>query len=258
MGVGPDGAGGGEGGLFVGGVGVGMEEDDAKGFGALGEEVAGGVLDFVGVDGVKDGAVGVGAFADFEAEVAVDGGDEGAGEAPGLAAVAAAHFEDVAEAFCGDEAGAGAFAFEEGVGAVGGAVDDGAASGQGGEGCDAGGEPVGFAAAGAGDFADFGLSARLVIQKQIGVGATNVNANDQLGHEYSFQAVIKVFCFFFSKKKRFLFLKKKKQKNFIRSRFNRCSRASHRVRWPRDRGRRGFPSRRRRGFRGGFSGLRRV
>ena len=27
----------------------------------------------------------------------------------------------------------------------------------------------------------------------------------------------KVFCFFFSKKKRFLFLKKKKQKNFIHS-----------------------------------------
>jgi hypothetical protein len=76
--------------------------------------------------GAGDGAVGVGAFGDA---VAVGGVDEEAagGGGGGLevgAVRTAADEEEVFEAGGGDEGGVGAFAFEQGVGGDGGAVDD--------------------------------------------------------------------------------------------------------------------------------------
>ena len=83
-----------------------------------------------GVDGVfvereEDFAEVVEAFGDGEAEVAGDKGlGEGDAEVVLVVAALVAEGEDVAEALGGDERGAGALAFDDGVGGEGGAVDE--------------------------------------------------------------------------------------------------------------------------------------
>ena len=176
--VGPDGLRSGEGGELVGRVGIGVDEDDGEGFGAIGEQVLGETLDFGRVDFVADAAVGEGAFGGFEAHVAVDDGNEIAPQAPGLAAVAAAHFQNVAEPGRRDQPHAGALAFEQGVGADSGAVDDGAEVLERAEGAEAGHEAGRFVAAVGRDFGGFEAAGLVVEQEHVGEGAADVDAYD--------------------------------------------------------------------------------
>jgi hypothetical protein len=70
-------------------------------------------------------AVGEHALLHFAAQVARHHGREAAAQAPGFGAVAAAHLQHVAETARGDDAGACHLAFEQRIGADGGAVHDG-------------------------------------------------------------------------------------------------------------------------------------
>ena len=76
------------------------------------------------IDGCADGAVGERALVDLEAQVAVGDRHELAPQAPGLAAIAPAHLQHVAEAARGDDADARPAPLQQRIGADRGAVDD--------------------------------------------------------------------------------------------------------------------------------------
>ena len=122
--VGPDLGQHGAGALFMGGVGVGMEEVDNDGLAPGVEQGLRGGAHGVFVKRGDDGAGGIDPFRHFEAQVAGDEGRELAGHAVGLRPGAAAKFEHVAETLRGDEARAAELAFENGVCGGRGAVHD--------------------------------------------------------------------------------------------------------------------------------------
>ena len=67
----PDASRGRRGGPLVGGIGVGVDEDDRERLGALASKARARHLHLGGIDGRSHGAVGQHAFVDFEAHVAV-------------------------------------------------------------------------------------------------------------------------------------------------------------------------------------------
>ncbi len=123
--IGPDGGRSFQGRDLISRIRIGVDEDDGEGFATGCRELPCGGADLLDIERLADGAVGQRSFIDLEPEIAVDDRDEIAPEAPGVPAVATAHFQHVAEACRGDQTGAGALALEQGVGADGGAVDDG-------------------------------------------------------------------------------------------------------------------------------------
>ena len=110
-----------------------------------------------------------------------------AAQAPGLRSVAAAHFQHIAKTACGDDAGAGDLAFQQGVGAHGGAVHDGGdvfgpfGTGDPGDFGDAVNEAPGLFAPGRGHFDDAGLAGFFVQHKQVGEGTAHVHAHHPMG-----------------------------------------------------------------------------
>ena len=122
--VGPDLAHGGHRATLVIGVGVGVDEGDGDARRALVQKIFRRGPDLGRIDRSPDAAVGQRTFVDLDAHVAVGDREEVAPQAPGAAAVAPAHFQYVAKAARGDDADLRPAAFEQGVGADGGAVHD--------------------------------------------------------------------------------------------------------------------------------------
>ena len=120
----PDFRRGGECAALVLGVGVRVDEDDRQRLrAALAQRFR--RRSYTGfVDRRANGAVGERTLIDFHAQVAIGDRDELAPQAPGLPAVAAAHFQHVAKAARGDHADPRAAPFQQRVGADGGAVHD--------------------------------------------------------------------------------------------------------------------------------------
>ncbi len=94
----PDGAGRSRRRPLVGGVGIGVDEDDGEGGGAGLDQALGGSRHLGRIDGLSHRAIGQRALGHLDAQVAVGDGGEVAPQAPGVGAVAAAHFQHVAEA----------------------------------------------------------------------------------------------------------------------------------------------------------------
>ena len=112
---------------------IGVDEDDGERLAAGLPELQRGGADLIDVERLADRAIGERALIDLQPQVAVDHRDEIAPEAPGMAAVAAAHLQHVAEAAGGDQPGAGALALQQRIGADGGAMHDGREVGDGAE-----------------------------------------------------------------------------------------------------------------------------
>jgi hypothetical protein len=111
-------------GLLIGGIGVGVDQHDRDRSGPLGQQRAGRSPYLLAVHGRADCAIGERALPHLEAQVAVDHRHEVAPQAPGVAAVAPAHLQHVAEAARGDEPDAPALALQQGIGADRRAVHD--------------------------------------------------------------------------------------------------------------------------------------
>ena len=185
--VGPDLAHSGDGGLFVAGVGIGMHKEHAHGFAAFGQQGTGLRAHLIQIHGGMQLAIGQHALVHFQTPGAGHHRCVAATQAPGLWAVAAAHFQHIAKAACGDDAGAGDLALQQGIGAHRGAVHDGGdvfgAFGTGGPSDlgDAIHEAPGFFATGRGHFDDAGLAGFFVQHKQVGEGPAHVHAHHPMG-----------------------------------------------------------------------------
>ncbi len=177
----PDGAGRSRRRPLVGGVGIGVDEDDGEGGGAGLDQALGGSRHLGRIDGLSHRAIGQRALGHLDAQVAVGDGGEVAPQAPGVGAVAAAHFQHVAEAGRGDDADARALALQQRIGADRGAMDDGAERGERPEGLQALEEADGLVAAVRGDLGGAERARRLVEKEQVGEGATDIDANER-GH----------------------------------------------------------------------------
>ncbi len=179
VGVGPHRSRGGQCRALVGVVGVGVDEHDRQRFGAEFAQARRLALDRVEIDVFADRAVGQGALGHFGAQIARDRGHEFAPQPPGLAAVAAAHLQHVAEARGHDHAGFRALALEQRVGADRRAVHDGRELGEIGLALgDAFDEADRLVALGRGDFARLGFAGGFVEEEQIGERAAHVHADD--------------------------------------------------------------------------------
>jgi hypothetical protein len=115
MPIGPDIAQRGERRALVRRIGVGIDEDDGECLGALGKQFACRNAHSLGIYGRTNAAVSKRALIDFETEVAVDHRNEIAPQPPGMAAVAAAHFQHIAKSARGDQTDPSPFAFQQRV-----------------------------------------------------------------------------------------------------------------------------------------------
>ena len=120
----PDVSRGRRGGPLVGGICVGVDENDRKRLGAFDKQGPGGIFNCGGIDGRSHGSVGQDALVDFKSHVAFHDGREIAPEAPGARSIAPAHFEHIAKAARRDHSDARALALQKRVGADRRPVDD--------------------------------------------------------------------------------------------------------------------------------------
>ena len=161
------------------GVGVCVDEDDRQRLRAALAQRLRRRGDTGFVDRRANGAVGERAFIDFHAQIAIGDRDELAPQAPGLPAVAAAHFEHVAKAARGDHADARAAPFKERIGADGGAVHDRAEALDGAERQQALQKAGRFIAALRRHLGDAEGARRVIEVKQIGERAADIDADDR-------------------------------------------------------------------------------
>ena len=110
---------------FVGGVGVGVDKHNRQRLRPLRQQCSCGCLHSGRVDGLVDTSVGQRPLRNLQPHVAIDHGHEIAPQAPGLAAVAPAHFQHVPEPCGRDHTDPGALSLQQRVGADRCAVDDG-------------------------------------------------------------------------------------------------------------------------------------
>ena len=181
--VGPDLAHSGDCGLFVAGVGIGVHKEHTHRLAAFGQQSAGLFAHLIQIHRGVQLTVGQHTLVHFQAPSTRHHRRVAAAQAPGLRAVAAAHLQHIAKTACGDDAGAGDLAFEQGVGAHGGAVHDGGdvfgafCTGDPGHFGNAVHEAPGFFAPGRGHFDNAGLAGFFVQHKQVGEGAAHVHAD---------------------------------------------------------------------------------
>ena len=167
---------------LVGRVGVGVEEEDGHGFDAGLQQAVGRRAHLGGVERPQHAAIGADALRHLEPEIA---GDERRrhldGEVVERVFALAPDLERVAEARGGDGAGAGALAFDQGVGEQRGGVHD-AGDGRRGQvgGFEQGGDPGDHALAGVGvggqDLQRLALAGGVVVNDEVGEGAADVDA----------------------------------------------------------------------------------
>ena len=167
--------------LFIGRIGVGIDEDNRQGLRPRIAQAGCHCADLFRVDRRANAAIGQGAFGHFHPHVALDHGDEIAGQPPGVAAITPAHFQRVAKAGRGDQADAGAFAFEQRIGAHRGAVHDGAEIGHRPELPQAFQKPHRLIAAIGRHLAGLELAGIGVEIEQIGERAADIDANHRAG-----------------------------------------------------------------------------
>ena len=109
--------------LFVGRVGVAMQEADDNGLAALIEQSPAEPLDLLRIDRREDVALLVAPLVHLQAEISRNERFEIARQAVAVVPVPAADLEDVPKTLRGQESDFGALALEDGVGRHGGAVD---------------------------------------------------------------------------------------------------------------------------------------
>ena len=162
------------------GVGVGVDEDDGERLRAARDQGLRRRRNGRFVDRRADGAISERAFVDLEPQVAIGDREEFSPQSPGLAAVAPAHLQHVAEAAGGDHADARAAPFQQRVGADRGAVHDRAEAFDVSQGLQALQKARRLVAAVRRHFGDAEAARRLVETKQIGEGAADVDADGRL------------------------------------------------------------------------------
>ena len=179
VGIRPDGAHGRDGAALVLRVGVGIDEHDRERLGAGLEQILGGGRHLGHINARADAAVRERALADFQPPVARHHRLEPAPQAPGLRPVAPAHFQHVAKARGGDEAGHCAGALDQRVGADRGAVHHRRDRAEiGGHGADAVEHALGRIVPRGRHLADRAGAARLVEGEHVGERAADVDADD--------------------------------------------------------------------------------
>ncbi len=127
---------------------------------------------------MADRAIGEHALLHLAAHVARDDGREIARQAPGFGAIAAAHFQHVAEALGGDQPDARNLPFEQRIGADRRAMHDGAEISDPAEHLETVKETHGLIAAIGRHFRGAKLARFAIHQEEIGEGAADIDTND--------------------------------------------------------------------------------
>ncbi len=172
---------------FVLGVGVGVDEDDRDALCSFFQKQPRSAAHLRRIDAASDGPIRERPLVDLDAQVAFGDRDKIAPQPPGPAAVAAAHFQHVAEAACRDHPDARAAPLQDCVGADRRAVHDRALgdrpveSPQRGKGIE---ETPRFIAAMGWDLARAERAVCWIEHEQIGESAAHVDADDdaRAGH----------------------------------------------------------------------------
>ena len=103
--------------LFIGRIGIGVDENNGAGFSTCGQQLPRGCLHRRDINRRVDAAVSQATFRHFQAQITVSYWLEITPKPPGVAAISAAHFKHIAKASGGDNAKLGTFSFQQRIGA---------------------------------------------------------------------------------------------------------------------------------------------
>ena len=103
--------------LFIGGIGIGIDEDNRASFCTCGQQLPRGGFHRGDIHWRVDATIGQATFRHFHAQITVSNRLEITPQPPGVAPISAAHFQHIAKASRGDHAKLGTLSFEQRIGA---------------------------------------------------------------------------------------------------------------------------------------------